>query len=142
MNTFDSSFSYKYLEHIPYRLKYIKHKRAKTYNSISFDFRYKSYNVGKLRKLKQFKSIINLKLTKYFIIICKHHYFYKFGPKLTGICTRRMTQLKREAYSNKKVEKRCCNNLIVMPTDEWNLSPNKKFNVARSLFVNLLVKKL
>jgi hypothetical protein len=130
MNTFDSSFSYKYLEHIPYRFKLNKHRLAKTYNYITFDFRYLSYNIDKLRNLKEFKSIKKLKLTKFFIIICKHHYFYKFGPKLTGVCTRRMTQLKKE-YPNKKVKKRCCKNLVVMPKEEWNLAPYKKFNIAR-----------
>ncbi len=131
MNSFDSSFSYKYLEHIPFRFKYNKHKLAKTSHCITFDFRYITYNIRNLKTYKSIiKSLIKWKVTEYFITVCKHAYFYKFGPKLTGVCTRRMTQLKKE-YSNKKVRKRCCNNLLVMHKEEWNLPPYKTFNWAR-----------
>jgi hypothetical protein len=130
MNHFNSSYTYKYLEHIPYRFKYAYHKLAKTLHCNTFDFKHSCQNWRSLRKSKFYKIIVKHGLESFFIIVCKHYYFYKFGPKLQGICTRRMTKFKKE-YTATKPRKRCCDSLILLSKEQWFLPPHKKWDYKK-----------
>jgi len=130
MNHFSSLYCYKYLEYIPYIKKYLYHKQRNTLRSKSFDFKFTCETSKALKKSKVFRVIKRYKLEKYFIIVCKHYYFLKFGPRLNGVCTRRIELLKKE-YSSKKTNKRCCDSLILLTQEEWELPAYKKWSPKR-----------
>jgi len=125
MNHFSNLFSYKYLNYIPYRNKYRYYKLQHMLELKSFDFKFSCQTSKILKKSDLFKIIKKYRLEKYFVIVCKHYYFYKFGPSLNGICTRSVKLLKKH-YSNKKPKKRCCDYLLLLTRDEWELPAYKK----------------
>jgi len=127
MNHFSNLFSYKYLNYIPYRNKYRYYKLQHMLELKSFDFKFSCQTSKILKKSDLFKIIKKYRLEKYFVIVCKHYYFYKFGPNLDGICTRRKRILRKE-YGRTKPKKRCCDSLILLTQEEWALPAHKKWS--------------
>jgi hypothetical protein len=126
-------YDYNDLKHIPYRFKYKYHKFNKSLAHFTFDFKYRCTNLKKLRQSKVFKTIVKYNLQNFFKLICKHYYFYKFGPKLNHICTRQIKLFKQE-YSKRKPKKCCCNKIILITKEEWSLPLFKKWNYKRYIF--------
>lgn len=135
MNYFSNIYSYHFLEHIPYFLKYQYFKSQNKLHLRSFDFKYNCYTSQILKNSCIFHLIKKYHFEKYFKIVCKHYYFYKFGPKLNTVETRRIKILRKE-YDTKKPKKRCCDSLILMSQEEWHLPQYKKWNSKRfSIFI-------
>lgn len=130
MNFFSTDFTYQFLQHISFFFKYKYYKSINSLNTKTFDFKYNCYLSEDLRNSCIFKLIKKYHFEKYFKIVCKHYYFYKFGPKLNNICTRRI-KLLRKNYTNKKPKKRCCDSLILITHEEWHLPYYKKWNSTR-----------
>lgn len=131
MNHFSSLYSYKYLKYIPYLNKYRYHKLTNTLQSKTFDFKFTCQSSKDLKNSDAFQIIKKYKLEKYFKIVCKHYYFFKFGPTLNGICTRQIKTFKKQLYSKQKTKKRCCDHLIILTQEEWSLPAYKKWSSKR-----------
>lgn len=132
MNHFSNEFSYQSLNYIPYVYKYRYYKLNNALQYKSFDFKFSCQSPKELRNSDVYKIIKKHKLEKYFKIICKHYYFYKFGPSLKGVCTRRIKQLKKN-YNSKKPKKRCCDKLILMTQEQWKLPAHKRWSFNKYL---------
>lgn len=107
------------LPHIPFNFKYKYHSEKQELDSYTFDFRHKCLNFHKLKKTLIYKFIVKHNIQKHFIILCKHHYFHRFGPRLTGILTRQTKKFKKY-YQHKGKQKRCCDCLVLLAKAQWN----------------------
>lgn len=123
------------LQHIPFSLKYKYHKERNEIKSFSYDFRNKCYSAQNLKKDSVYKFIVKYKIEDQFIVVCKHSYFKRYGPKLRGVLTRQTRKFKKY-YGSRCLQ--CCDRLILLPKPQWKL-PLYKHSKFKRLFLNQTV---
>lgn len=130
MNSYDKRFFFFELKHIPLRFKLDVHAKRKDIDLYTFDFRIRCHKFNDLKKSSLYKFVIKYEAQDKFIIICRHAYFQKFGPRLNGVLTRQMKRYKKKFWPPCK-KKRCCDNLILMPKEEWQTPLYKRWKTER-----------